>query len=379
MKAGGSMNLKAFSKKYVFVFLLFCVQELFMNLIGEYNKTFLAKSITNGKYIIDMLWTLVLYSVVVFTAAFIIFLMYFKEQSLLYSLKKKLLCFAGVTVGYEVIKAITYAVAKDKTQSLYFVLGNIYLFAVQIVIYRLFNDTEEILDKKKLGINKKMVIASVITVVTAAFSVVYEFSVKKNDNSLYISGKLFVLGFILALFTAVIQSVFFAALMNEEVHESIALKRQLILFFGTLFLALLLWVFKLAKPEGALMLSSHDSHFDLGQNPGESDFKLDYTEIQYNRFVNRELTPVYCKKISTVYCGEKKICTYERIPSTDKPGSTGVGSVSSVTGNKYYGIYEDNSLIVYKAENGDFEYYLRSGEKSEGFDKTVSDIIKCKQ
>ena len=373
------MNLKAFSKKYVFVFLLFCVQELFMNLIGEYNKTFLAKSITNGKYIIDMLWTLVLYSVVVFTAAFIIFLMYFKEQSLLYSLKKKLLCFAGVTVGYEVIKAITYAVAKDKTQSLYFVLGNIYLFAVQIVIYRLFNDTEEILDKKKLGINKKMVIASVITVVTAAFSVVYEFSVKKNDNSLYISGKLFVLGFILALFTAVIQSVFFAALMNEEVHESIALKRQLILFFGTLFLALLLWVFKLAKPEGALMLSSHDSHFDLGQNPGESDFKLDYTEIQYNRFVNRELTPVYCKKISTVYCGEKKICTYERIPSTDKPGSTGVGSVSSVTGNKYYGIYEDNSLIVYKAENGDFEYYLRSGEKSEGFDKTVSDIIKCKQ
>ena len=366
------MRIKTFSKKYIFVFLLFYVQELFMNLIGEYNKTFLAKSITGGKYVIDMLWTLVLYSAAVFTIAFFIFLTFFKEQSLLYSFKKKLLCFAGVTVGCEFVKALTYAIAKDKTQSVYFIIGNFYLFAVQIVICRLFNDTEEILEKKRFGINKKMVIASVITAAAAAFSAVYEISVKKNDNPLYISGKLFVLGFILALFTAVIQTVFFAAVMNEELPENVTFKRQSILFFGTVFLALLLWVFKLAKPEGALMPSSHDSHFDLGQNPGESDFKLDYTEIQYSRFVKGELTPVYCKKISTVYCGEKKVCTYKRIPSDDKLGSTGVGSVSSATGNKYHGIYEDNSLIVYKTDDGDLEYYLRSGEKSENFDMSIS-------
>ncbi len=220
-----------------------------------------------------------------------------------------------------------------------------------------------------------MVIASVITAAAAAISVMYEISVKKNDNPLYISGKLFILGFILALFTAVIQTVFFAAAMNEELPENVTLKRQSVLFFGTLFLTLLLWVFKLAKPEGALMPSSHDSHFDLGQNPGESDFKLNYTEIQYNRFVKGELTPVYCQKISTVYCGEKKICTYKRIPSTDMPGSTGVGSVSSATGNKYYGIYEHESLIVYRTDDGDIEYYLRSGEKSENFDMSISDII----
>ena len=49
------MQIKTFSKKYIFVFLLLSVQEIFMNLIGEYSKTFLANSITGGKYIFYML------------------------------------------------------------------------------------------------------------------------------------------------------------------------------------------------------------------------------------------------------------------------------------------------------------------------------------
>lgn len=166
------MRVKCFFKKYTFVFLLFVIQELFMNLIGEYSKTFLAKSITSGKYIVDMLWTLVLYSVVVFTSAFIIFLMYFKEQSLLYSFKKKLLCFVGVTIGYEVIKLIAYAAVKDKTQSVYFIIGNIYLFAVQIVIYQLFCDIDLPHDEKKSRVGKKQLISAAVLIAAATVFII---------------------------------------------------------------------------------------------------------------------------------------------------------------------------------------------------------------
>ena len=367
------MQIKTFSKKYIFVFLLFCVQEIFMNLIGEYSKTFLAKSITNGKYIFDMLWTLVLYSVVVFVAAFVIFLMIFKEQSLLYSFKKKLLGFVGVTAAYEIVKLIAYLIAKDKTQSVYFILGNIYLFAVQIVIFRLFSDIDAHNGEQKLNIGKKQLIASAVLIIAAAvFVIISENSVRNSSNELYKSGFAFACGFRLAIVTALIQTVLFGGLMNSELPEKVTVKREFIIFDAIVGVAAILFFAKWLLPEG--MFAGWRGFIMEAAGKVDGEFGTNYSETEIYRMCAHDKQTIYYSKTTQVYYGKDKVCTYSRID----PEKT--GEEFYFENSDYSGMLEKDSMIVYRTKSGNIEYCCFGDKQSNDYDKEVYDLVlKCAQ
>ena len=359
------MMLKIISKKYIFVFLLFCVQELFMNLIGEYNKTFLAKSIINGKYIVDMLWTLVLYSVVVFSAAFIIFLMYFKEQSLLYSLKKKLLCFVGITFAYEFVKAITYAIVKDKTQSLYFVLGNIYLLAVQIVIYRLFSEIDN-QSKEKKGIGmKQLIAATVIIIVTAVFIIISELYFKnKNSNEIFQSSIIFISGFVLAFVTALIQTFCFGSLMREELSEKVVFKSQFIISGGIVGLSAVFFFAKQILPEGAVSGIHGSSSIEA---KAENCFSENCYQTRISRVDNHKETMIYYNNTTHIFYNKEKVLSY----SSNDPSKSEKTEYFDLKNEKIEGIIEEDIAIVYKSSDGNIEYSVFGERESKGYDKSI--------
>ncbi len=365
MKGLNKMKITQFLKKYIFVFLLFCVQELFMNLIGEYNKTFLAKSITGGKYIIDMLWTLVLYSVVVFTIAFIIFLMFFKEQSLLYSFKKKLLGFVGVTAAYEIVKLIAYLIAKDKTQSVYFILGNTYLFAVQIVIFRLFSEIDTQNNEKHLNIGKKHMIASAVLIIAAAvFVIISENSVRNSSSELYKSSFAFACGFRLAFVTALIQTVLFGGILNDNISENATFKIQFILFFAISFLAFVLWLVKFAFPEG--MMSGWHGTDDL-EKPAKSCFSKNSFQTEYKRIIDRKEKSVYFTNTIEIYYDNEQVLSY----SYNDPSKPGKIEYFELKSEDIKGLVEEDTAIVYRTYEGKIEYCVLDGKQSSGYDKSV--------
>jgi len=359
------MQIKTFSKKYIFVFLLFCVQEIFMNLIGEYSKTFLAKSITSGKYIFDMLWTLVLYSVVVFTIAFIIFLMIFKEQSLLYSFKKKLLGFVGITAAYEIVKLIAYLIAKDKTQSVYFILGNFYLFAVQIVIFRLFSDIDAQNGEQKLNIGKKQLIASAVLIIAAAvFVIISENPVRNSSNALYKSGFAFACGFRLAFVTALIQTVLFGGLMNSELPENVTVKRESILAFGVVGIAFILWLVKFAFPEG--MMDGWHGYESL-ETPAKNCFSKNTFQTEYRRIIGHEQRTVYFNKTIDIYYDNEKVLSY----SYNDPSKPEAIEYFKLKNEGIEGLIQEDTAIVYTTSDGKTQYCVLDGKQSSGYDKSI--------
>lgn len=360
------MSIKTFLKKYVFVFLLFCVQELFMNLIGEYNKTFLAKSFKSGRYIADMLWTLVLYSVVVFTIAFVIFVMYFKEQSLLYSFKKKLLCFAGVTVVYEFIKAVTYAIAKDKTQSVYFILGNIYLFAVQIVIYRLFSEIDTENNEKSLNIGKKQVIAAAVLIVASTvFIIISEHYFKtKSSNEIYQSGMIFLCGFRLAFVTALVQTILFGSLMNEELPEKLTFKSQFILLDGLAGMAAFMFFAKFALPEG--MIPGFTGS-EGKEGPAKNCFSICSHDTEFKRYVSHKESIVFSKQTTEVYFDGEKVLTY----TLYDPSMFEKIEYFKLNYEGIEGEVKKDIAIVYRTSDGKIEYCIFGKNQSKGYDSNV--------
>lgn len=365
------MTIRKFCKKYIFVFLLFLVQELFMNLIGEYNKTFMWQSFAAKKYFPDMLLTLFLYNLFVFTVTFVIFFMYLKKQSLLYDFKRKLLCFVGVAAGYEGCKLIAYLIIRDKTQSIYFILGNAFLAAVQITIFQLFNGIDNFEQDEKPSIRKKNIIAaSILTIAATVFIIIYEVSLYNSQGSdMYIRSRFFVCGFWLAIFTAIIQTVFFGGVMNEELPETIAVKRQSILLVGLAGMAFILWLVKLALPEGVLAGGHEYRSSGAEKWTGEDEFGITYTENETYRCVDQEKSAVYYKKTADIYYGKDKVCSYI---CTDPSKSRDEYYFED---ENYRGIVVKDSVIVYRTKDGELEYCAFGDKQSDGYDKSVYRLV----
>ena len=359
------MKLKNNITKLIFPFLLFLAEEFFMFFIGEYNKTYLCKSIIYKNNLLDNFFTFILYNLFMLLIHFIIFFFFFSEQTLFLENKnyqKKIFSCLGLILICELCKIILYKIAEDKINAVYYIANIFLLIGIQIIIFSAFNQNEFV--KHKVSVNKKLcVIPSVILIAKIKGIIIFENKTKNlNNNVVYKSSLEFSLSIILIFVTAFLQTSFLYTMYNKNSATKVNLAQQSILTIASVLCAVILYFCKLLLPEG--MISQIHS-YSMRDSNTENDFAINYFVKEVYRTHNKKNNQVYFSKNSEVYYDDEKICSYKRNDPTQS------GEITTFFDNTYYGIIEENSLIVYKTSKGNFEYYFYNGKKSENFDESL--------
>lgn len=360
------MHLKKYAEKIFFGFFLFFIEEIFMFCIGEYSKTYLCKSILSNGRLADAFLTLILYGIMIFVTHFIIFFSLFKEQTIFLEnknyQKKILFCFV-LMLTCELVKLIFFKFSEEKISFVYFIINTIFLLGSQFIIFKMFNEDKFI--KSKIIVNKKFCIVPIIILICGVAAIcIFEHKIGKVNNIVNKSSLKFKFSIVLVLVSAFLQASFLAAFEEKQSDKNRNVKQKIILMVAVVICAVILYFVKLLLPEG-MISQIHNNSCNEKNYDTQNKFSINYFVKEVYRSHDRKNILFYYSKTSDVYYGDEKICSYNR----NDPKQS--GEIECFFDGDYFGIAEDNALIVYKTSDGDFEYYFYNGKKSEGFDENL--------